>query len=314
MLILIAEDDFTSRNMLKVILKKCGHEVVEAIDGREAWEMLQKVDAPRLAILDWMMPLMDGLEVVRRVRALPTPQPPYIIMLTAKDEKAYDMSGLDAGINDYLAKPFDPVELRAKVEVGCRMVELHAELVAAQQALAHQATHDPLTSLPNRRAILEQATKELARANRQGSALSIGICDIDNFKQINDLYGHQTGDEVLCGFARIMGNSIRIGDYLGRIGGEEFLLILPGKVGMAVEMSTAFNRLCKRIAASKVLTKSGELSITVTIGFASAAAGLTIDEMLAAADTALHQANNEGGNRVACAELKPSQEPTSFES
>ena len=128
MKILIAEDDFTSRSILLAVLKKHGHEVLATENGRDAWDALQRPDAPSLAILDWMMPEMDGPEVVRRVRSLQTDRPPYIIMLTTKGEKADIIAGLEAGANDYLAKPFDPAELSARIEVGKRMVELQATL------------------------------------------------------------------------------------------------------------------------------------------------------------------------------------------
>ncbi len=128
MRILIAEDDLTSRNIIQAVLQKSGHEVVSTVNGAEAWTILQREDAPRLAILDWMMPEMDGLEVVRRVRALQSDQPPYLIMLTTRGEKANIIAGLDAGANDYLAKPFDASELRARVEVGRRMVEMQVVL------------------------------------------------------------------------------------------------------------------------------------------------------------------------------------------
>jgi sigma-B regulation protein RsbU (phosphoserine phosphatase) len=128
MRILIAEDDFTSLTVLAGVLKKEGHEVAATVNGAEAWQALQRPDAPALAILDWIMPEMDGLEVVRRVRALQTDRPSYIIMLTTKGEKADIIAGLEAGANDYLAKPFDPGELRARVEVGRRMVEMQDAL------------------------------------------------------------------------------------------------------------------------------------------------------------------------------------------
>ena len=128
MRILIAEDDFTSRAMLSAVLKKSGHEVVETTDGGEAWDMLQAPGAPPLAILDWMMPVMNGPEVVRRVRTLQTDRPPYLIMLTTRGEKADIIEGLEAGANDYLAKPFDPGELHARIEVGRRMIEMQNTL------------------------------------------------------------------------------------------------------------------------------------------------------------------------------------------
>jgi len=144
MRILIAEDDFTSRGMLTAVLKKAGHEPVETVNGLEAWDALQQPEAPRLVVLDWMMPEMDGLEVLRRVRALPGDRPPYILMLTFKIDKAEIIAGLDAGANDYLAKPFDVGELRARVEVGRRMVEMQDELAGKigelQRALAEIKT------------------------------------------------------------------------------------------------------------------------------------------------------------------------------
>ena len=141
MRILIAEDDLTSRTMLAAMLRKSGHDVVETANGSEAWDALQEPDAPRLAILDWMMPEMDGLEVVRRVRAIQSSQPPYVIMLTAKDERADIVAGLDAGADDYLAKPFDVGELRARVEVGRRMVEMRERLAAQIQELRDSLEH-----------------------------------------------------------------------------------------------------------------------------------------------------------------------------
>ena len=138
MKILIAEDDFTSRCVLAGVLKKFGHEIVEVDTGVAAWEVMRQANAPRLAVIDWMMPEMDGLELLRRIRTLKTDQPPYLIMLTTKNEKTDVIAGLDAGANDYLVKPFDSGELRSRIEVGRRMVELQAVL-AAKMAELHQA-------------------------------------------------------------------------------------------------------------------------------------------------------------------------------
>ena len=135
MRILIAEDDFTSRAALAGVLKKEGHEVMVTVNGTEAWQALRQPDTPMLAILDWMMPEMDGLEVVRKVRALQSPQSPYIIMLTTRGEKADIIAGLEAGANDYLSKPFDSGELRARVDVGQRMVEMQTALAAKVEEL-----------------------------------------------------------------------------------------------------------------------------------------------------------------------------------
>ena len=246
MRILIAEDDLTSRTVLAAVLKKQGYEVLETVNGAEAWAAVREPDAPRLVILDWMMPEMDGPEIVRRLRSLQTDRPPYVIMLTSKDEKADVIAGLDAGANDYLAKPYDAGELRARVEVGRRMVEMQTALIESREALAHQATHDPLTGLMNRRAILDQLHNELSRAGRHDYTLAIGVCDIDHFKQVNDTYGHQTGDDVLCGFTRIIQDNSRKYDLIGRYGGEEFLVITPEFGGPASE--EVYERLCERVA------------------------------------------------------------------
>lgn len=298
MRILIAEDDLTSRSILAAVLEKAGHESVETTDGSRAWEELQKPDAPRLVILDWMMPEMDGLEVVRRVRALPTDRPPYIIMLTTKAEKSEVVAGLDAGANDYLAKPFDAGELRARVEVGRRMLDLQDEILRSREALAHQAAHDPLTELPNRRGALDRLQKELSRSGRHFGSLSVGMCDVDHFKTVNDTYGHQTGDEVLFGVARLLAACCREYDSIGRIGGEEFLIIAPMKKD--TDAAPFFNRICNAVAGARLETRSGPLSVTVSIGVATAAGAGTVDGILSAADAALYRAKSEGRNRVVC--------------
>jgi sigma-B regulation protein RsbU (phosphoserine phosphatase) len=141
MRILIAEDDLTSRAMLAAVLKRSGHEVVETTDGAQAWDALQQADAPSLAILDWMMPHMDGLEVVRRVRAQQGDRPPYIIMLTTKGEKADVATGLGAGADDYLSKPYDLGELRARVEAGRRMIDMRDRLAAQRDELREALEH-----------------------------------------------------------------------------------------------------------------------------------------------------------------------------
>lgn len=296
MRILIAEDDLTSRTLLSALLKKVGYEVEAAVNGAEAWQALQGPDAPSLAILDWMMPEMDGLEVIRRVRALKSERPPYLIMLTAKGGKADIVAGLDSGANDYLAKPFDTRELHARIEVGRRMVEMQAALIESREAFEHQATHDPLTGMLNRRAIINQLHRELNRTGRHGDALAVGMCDIDHFKRVNDTHGHQTGDEVLCGLAQVLHDSIREYDSVGRMGGEEFLVITPMK--SLSDCVSIFSRLCAGVSEKKIATRSGDLSITVSIGVARAVAGSTVDELLGMADTALYRAKEEGRNRV----------------
>jgi two-component system cell cycle response regulator len=296
MRILIADDSVTSRSMLASVLKKIGHDVVETVNGAEAWKVLQKPDAPALAILDWMMPKMDGLEVVRRVRALQSQKPPYLIILTSKGDKADIVTGLNTGANDYLAKPFDHGELRARVEVGCRMIELQTELLKTRHALEYEAAHDYLTGTLNRRAIEAELTRELSRERRRHDGLAIGICDIDFFKKINDTHGHAVGDEALCGFVSLVQNCLRDYDYLGRFGGEEFLVISSG-----VKESDVFNlfeRMRVYIAYSPIPTMVGDIRITVSIGVKIARKNETMDQLITAADAALYKAKSEGRDRV----------------
>jgi diguanylate cyclase (GGDEF)-like protein len=300
MRILIAEDDVTSRVVLAGMLRKIGHDVIETVNGAAAWEVLKHPDAPALAILDWMMPELDGLEVVRRVRALPTDQPPYLIMLTAKGAKADIVAGLDGGADDYLAKPFDPGELGARIEVGRRLVEMQSKFLAARDALAHEATHDPLTGVLNRRAILDALARQLSRERRHPEGLAVGICDIDHFKLVNDTYGHTVGDEVLCRFAWTLESNLRPYDYLGRFGGEEFVVITPRI--QELDVRTLYQRLLSAIAERPVSTKAGQVPITFSAGVKLWNAGEDVDAMLMAADTALYRAKHEGRNRVCLAE------------
>ena len=307
MRILIAEDDLTSRSILTSILKKWGYDVIAVKDGQAAWEVLESADSPRLVILDWMMPGMDGVEVIQHVRANLIEPSPYIILLTSKDEKGDILSGLESGANDYIKKPFDNEELLARVRVGERTIELQTRLYESQLTLAHLATHDPLTGILNRRAILEQLSKELARTRREGfggeetganarSGLCVVFFDIDHFKQINDQYGHQVGDEVLKGIAQALQGHLRPYDSFGRLGGDEFLVLAP--VAGEENRGHFFERILTAIAECKIKTGSGEVCVTVSMGVAVADAESSADQLLNTADTAMYRAKRDGGNRV----------------
>lgn len=296
MRVLIAEDDSTTRSMLAAVLKKEGYEPVEAVDGVQAWKELQKAEAPELVILDWMMPGMEGPEVLRLLRSQPSESPPYVLMLTSRKEKEEVIAGLKAGANDYLAKPFDSGELLARVQVGCRMLELQNELVKSRKILAYQAAHDPLTGLLNHKAILDRLHNELQRARRHLEVLSVGMCDIDKFKAVNDIYGHQAGDDVLIELARILTGCCREYDSIGRLGGEEFLIIAPMRTDRGA--ASLFDRIRRSVAEARIMTRSGVLSVTVSIGVAAYSGGDTVDGFLSAADAALYRAKEEGRNRV----------------
>jgi diguanylate cyclase (GGDEF)-like protein len=299
MRILVAEDDFTSRSILVAILKKWGYDPLVTENGTAAWEALQRPDAPELVLLDWDMPGMNGPEVCRRLREIDTPHPAYVILLTARGEKGDIVLGLEAGANDYISKPFDSEELQARIRVGRRMLELQSSLREARDALAHQATHDALTGLLNRRAILARLNEELSRAKRENGTLSLGMCDLDHFKKVNDTLGHQAGDDVLIAFTQCLQPQLREQDSFGRYGGEEFIVIAPCPPGGTEE--GLYERLCARVAETEIRTKSGPVSLTVSIGVARGTGQSTADALLAASDEALYQAKAAGRNRVAYA-------------
>jgi two-component system cell cycle response regulator len=294
--ILIADDDVTSRLILSGVLRKQGHDVVETVNGLEAWEALKRPDAPKLAILDWVMPGLAGVDVCHRARTIESSQPPYIILLTSRDQKADIVTGLEAGADDYLAKPFDPGELLARVDVGQRLVELQASLNKARDALAHEAMHDPLTGVLNRRAFAGAVSRELSRKRRYENVLAVGMCDVDHLKQVNDTYGHQTGDEVLCGLVRLIESSLRGHDILGRLGGDEFVVVTEHR--RIDGPGILYERLRTEVAARPITTGAGDISITISFGVKLAAEGDTETELLAAADRALYQAKIGGRNQV----------------
>jgi two-component system, cell cycle response regulator len=295
MRILVAEDDRTSRDILTAVLHKWGHEPVAVDNGKDAWHIMKHKDAPELAVLDWEMPGLDGLEVCRKIRSKMTANPPYLIILTARGETGDIVKGLDAGANDYISKPYHNDELQARLRVGQRMMELQSELLAAKDALAHEAMYDALTGALNRRAILSGLEKEIKRAGRRNTTLSIGLCDIDHFKQVNDTFGHQTGDDVLQGLVATLQRNLREYDFVGRYGGEEFLVVAPDS---GRSMSRVYERVRSCIADSPIITRSGKMHITLSIGVAWTGTDDTVDGLLAAADAALYTAKREGRNKV----------------
>jgi len=300
MKVLIAEDDYTSRIILESVLRKWGFAPIMACNGREAWDVMQSPDAPGLAILDWQMPEMNGIEVCRKIREIKTADPPHLIILTSKDEKKDIVKALEAGANDFISKPYDNDELRARLNVGRRMVELQSALGDAYKAIEHKAMHDPLTDIYNRRAILELLEKELARADREKTGLSLGLCDLDYFKQVNDIHGHQTGDEVLIAFTGFVQDKLRLNDHLGRYGGEEFLIVASGAAH--IKEKPLFDRICDHVRKSKIILEEKEISITVSIGVVQYTGAQDMDTLLAAADKALYRAKKIGRDCVVYAD------------
>jgi len=299
MKVLIAEDDVTSRILLQKVLSRWDYEVVATKNGLEAWEVLQSEDAPRLAILDWMRPELDGVEGCRRVRALDAEQPPYLILRPARGGTDDIVEGLDAGADDYLGKPYDPEELRARVDVGRRFLELNERLIEAQRALEVQARTDALTGILNRGAIVRRLGEELARAVREHTTLSVGMIDIDHFKRVNDTYGHAAGDVVLQEVVRRALSVARPYDVIGRFGGEEFLVIVPN-TGSA-EAEDVLERMRVAVAGSPLRIDGQELTVTVSVGGATSR-GEAVDQLSVRADDELYRAKEAGRNRVCMAD------------
>jgi diguanylate cyclase (GGDEF)-like protein len=306
--ILVAEDELTFRHMLKTFLTKWGYQVGVVSDGLEAWKVLQGEDRPRLALLDWMMPGMDGAEVCRAIREKKPDPYVYLILLTSRDQKQDVVEGMEAGADDYLIKPFDPRELRARIHAGERIIELEDRLIRAQEALRELATHDPLTGLLNRRASLESLSGELSRAYRSGNPVCIIMGDIDHFKRINDAHGHLAGDEVLCEVARRMQRSLRRYDTIGRFGGEEFLLVLP-ECSLEEGVKLA-ERVCHLVRSEPLKAKNEPLQVSISLGVtvANRLAPEDLEALLGAADAALYRAKEAGRDRV---EFSPNPRPSS---
>jgi len=289
--ILVADDDAVSRRLLEVTLKKWGYDVVVADDGDKAWDVLQREDAPQLAILDWVMPGMDGPEICRQVRTFGDQRYIYLLLLTAKSEKEDLVKGMEAGADDFLTKPFDVQELRTRLRAGTRILEL-------QETLRVQATHDSLTGLWNHAATLDFLRRELNRGERQGTPVTVVMADIDHFKQINDTHGHLTGDVVLREVAHRLSSAVRAYDVTGRFGGEEFLLVFPGcAVRNAVDRAEQLRACVNR---EPVETPEGPISVTLSLGVAGSEAALATDpdSLLRAADAALYRAKSGGRDRV----------------
>ena len=297
--LLVAEDNPVFQSMLRNLLKRWGYDVVIVQDGLEAWRVLDSSDPPRLAILDWMMPGLDGVEICRRLRAAPREPYIYVVLLTARTESGDLVEGMDAGADDYVTKPLKPNELRVRLRAGRRIIELQEQLLQAREELRVQATHDSLTGLLNRGSILETLETEMARGARESQPVSLLMMDLDRFKQINDTRGHLAGDAVLREAARRMKACIRCYDSAGRYGGEEFLFVLP-----ACDFDGAWveaERLRQAIGSAAFAFSGDTLTVTCSIGLACRGwnGALDTSALLREADAGLYVAKERGRNQVA---------------
>ena len=296
MKILIADDDGVSRRLLRAALVSLGHEVVEVEDGVSAVAALVEADGPSFAILDWMMPGIDGLAVCRTIRQR-VGRYIYVILLTARDGPEDMVEGLDCGADDFLTKPFKIGELRVRLRSGERILALQDDLLRSQQVFKYEAEHDRLTGLWNRGRILDELARELRRNRREHASLAVVLADVDQFKRINDTYGHTVGDTVLHWIGQRILSTLRASDSIGRYGGEEFLVILP-RAGIDGGRDVA-ERVRMSVADHQIIATLPELRVTLSLGVACAgSSGPESAALIEAADHALYRAKANGRNRV----------------
>jgi len=299
MQVLLVDDSAVYRKLIGDHLRSWDFEVILAETGSAAWKVLEQPEAPKLVLLDWVLPDLDGIELCQRIRnAGLTSHYVYVILLTSKEGRQNMLDAMQAGADDYLMKPFDESELKARLMVGKRILNLQEELVAARESMRHAATHDSLTGLLNRGEIFVMLEKELERGRRERKPVAVILGDVDHFKKVNDTEGHLFGDEALQEIARRLHSKLRLYDGVGRYGGEEFLLVLP-----ACDLDDAMqraNELREVIANTPVVSGDVARSITMSMGIAvSECIGVKeVETLLKRADSALYTAKEKGRNRV----------------
>jgi diguanylate cyclase (GGDEF)-like protein len=295
--ILIADDSLLSRRLLEETLRGWGYDVIIACDGTAAWSILNSSDPPALAILDWMMPGHTGPELCRLVRAKAAEPYTYILLLTSRNEKEDVVEGLDSGADDYITKPFDRHELKVRLRAGTRIVDLQDQLLSTREALRFQATRDYLTHLWNRSAMMDLLEKELSRSARDTTSLGVVIADLDHFKLINDTHGHGVGDLALQEVAERMRRSVREYDHIGRHGGEEFLIVLPGADAHSARMLADRMRLA--IKSEPLVVGGLQVRLSCSFGCTAIRGGArSAAELIRTADEALYAAKRGGRDRA----------------
>jgi len=297
--ILLVEDSAVYQRIIGGHLRDWGYEVVTLRDGEAAWALLQQPHSPRLVLLDWVLPKMSGIEVCRKVREQHSRDSyTYTVLLTGKDTRNDLLQAMEAGADDYLVKPFDALALKARLVVGKRILNLQDELIVARESMRYSATHDSLTGAMNRKEVLDALRRELARSKREKSPLAIALIDVDGFKAVNDEMGHLFGDEALKEVARRLRNGLRVYDSVGRYGGEEFLLVLPG-----CDLTGALVRgeqIRLAVGGKPIRTTEKERCVTISMGVAvsNGLGEVEAEHLLNQADVGLYDAKKNGRNRV----------------
>lgn len=298
MRILVVDDDPLTLHMVVYRLRQWGHDVISCTDGDSAWKVLERGSVPNVAIVDWIMPGLNGPELCQKIRGRTDCPYVYIVMLTGRKNLEDLIAGLDAGADDYLTKPFLLEELDARLRAGKRIVDLQNELISARETLRIQAMQDPLTQILNHGAIVDTLRREIDRTHREHQPLSLILADLDGFKNVNDSYGHVAGDHVLVEVARRMRLCLRSYDAIGRYGGEEFLMVLPNtEAAQAVRLAERI-----RVAVSQEPFQVHDVDLTVTVSQGVTTwtdpCPIASERLIQSADGVLYLVKNSGRNGV----------------
>jgi diguanylate cyclase (GGDEF)-like protein len=289
--ILIADDDKDAQNLLGLYINKLGFKVHYASNGIDALNKINELNIS-IALLDWMMPGMSGIEITQKIRESKIDRYVYIIMVTGKSEKDDTIEALHNGVDDYIVKPFTFQELKVRIFAAERIIKLENKLKNAYNKLYNESIHDVLTGVLNRKALMEK----IDDYNNKNKSLGIIMIDIDNFKIINDTYGHLVGDQILKEFTAIISNTIRKSDFVGRYGGEEFLAVIPDLD--VDEVKTIAERIRKNIESETFHIGSLSLKITASLGVYVLTEKTKIEDAIKLADDALYEAKKSGKNKV----------------
>jgi two-component system, cell cycle response regulator len=303
--VLVADDSAVSRKLVEQTLSGKRYSLVFAKSGRETVALFAEHN-PALVIVNWMMPDLTGIEICKHIRSKTQASYTYVILLTGKSEKESVVEGLAAGADDYLTKPFHPEELIARVGVGLRIMELQREIEVKNTMLQELALTDPLTSLPNRRAIENWSARQLSGAARHGFSFWVALADLDHFKTVNDTHGHDAGDTVLKAFSQILKAKSRSSDICGRIGGEEFLFVLTHAT--KEDAVRVIECIRAELEATKFNFNGNRLTVTASFGLVGFVGTKAPDfnRLVTDADSALYSAKRLGRNRVEVGEAQPS--------